>query len=62
MMPALSYYWHLPILIVVISLVCSATRFERWPRILVESLRWGLWTGGILVGVSVVFYVLQLFI
>jgi len=37
-----SIYWHLPVLIVVISLVYSATRFEPWPMILRETLRWML--------------------
>jgi len=37
-----SIYWHLPVLIVVISLVYSATRFEPWPLILRESVRWML--------------------
>ena len=35
-------YYHLPILIVVISLVYSATRFEDWRSILKEAFRWGL--------------------
>ena len=35
-------YWHLPILIVVISLVYSATRFESWRAIFVEAVRWRL--------------------
>ena len=34
-------YFHLPVLIVVISLVYSATRFEHWPNIFSEALRWG---------------------
>jgi hypothetical protein len=38
----LPYYWHLPILIVVISLVYSATRFDEWPVILREGVRWGV--------------------
>jgi hypothetical protein len=29
-------------LIVVISLVQGATRFESWPSIFVEAFRWGL--------------------
>jgi hypothetical protein len=37
-----SIYWHLPILIVVISLVYSATRYDEWGLILREALRWGL--------------------
>jgi len=39
---ATNIYWHLPILIVVISLVYSATRFEQWRSIFVEAFRWGL--------------------
>jgi hypothetical protein len=35
-------YYHFPILIVVISLVYSATRFEDWRSILKEAFRWGL--------------------
>jgi hypothetical protein len=38
----LPYYWHLPVLLVIISLVYSATRFDDWPHILREALRWGL--------------------
>ncbi len=34
-------YWHLPILIVVVSLVYSATRFDRWGAIFKEAYRWG---------------------
>jgi hypothetical protein len=29
-------------MIVIISLVYSATRFERWKSIFVEAFRWGL--------------------
>src|SRR5438270_837005 len=36
------YYWHLPILIVVISLVYSATRFDEWQPIVRVAVRWGL--------------------
>jgi len=39
---AAKIYWHLPILIVDISLVYSATRFEQWRSIFVEAFRWGL--------------------
>ena len=35
---AASIYWHLPILLVVFSLVYSATRHDRWDRILREAL------------------------
>jgi hypothetical protein len=44
MMPlfAASIYWHMPVLIVVVSLVYSATRHDRWDRILHEAVRWGM--------------------
>jgi hypothetical protein len=39
---AASIYWDLPVLIVVVSLVYSATRYDRWDLILREAVRWGL--------------------
>jgi hypothetical protein len=42
MLGQISYYWHLPILIVVISLVYSATRFDSWGSIFREAVRWGI--------------------
>ena len=59
---AISIYWHLPILIVVISLVYSATRFERWGNILSEAVRWGLRMSAFLVGIGVLLFFLSLFI
>ncbi len=53
-------YWHLPVLIVVISVVYSATRFERWENILREALRWGLRMAGFLCGIGLVLYVVSL--
>jgi hypothetical protein len=55
---AISIYLHLPVLIVLISLVYSATRYERWDAILHEALRWGLRMSAFLVGIVVVLYVL----
>ncbi|HEY1859605.1 MAG TPA: hypothetical protein VGG61_04585 [Gemmataceae bacterium] len=40
--PHLPFYWHLPLLIVLVSLVYSATRFDQWGAIVHESARWGL--------------------
>ena len=37
----LSIYWQLPVLIIVISLVYSATRYDHWGAILREAVRWG---------------------
>ena len=38
----LLYYVHVPLLIILISLVYSATRFDEPMPILREALRWGL--------------------
>lgn len=53
----LPFYCHLPILIVVVSLVYSATRFERWGPILQEAGRWGLRMTVFLLGFAAVLYV-----
>jgi hypothetical protein len=57
-----SVYWHLPVLIVVISLVYSATRFEEWQNIVREAARWGLRMTGFLFAIAVGLYVLSYFI
>jgi hypothetical protein len=38
----LPFYWHLPLLVVLISLVYSATRHDQWSAITREAVRWGL--------------------
>jgi hypothetical protein len=55
-------YYHLPILIVVISLVYSATRFDEWGAILHEAFRWGVRMAGFLLAIGVVLYVVATFI
>ena len=55
---AANIYWHLPILIVVISLVYSATRFESWRAIFVEAFRWGLRMTAFLVVIAMLLTVL----
>jgi hypothetical protein len=57
-----SIYWQLPILIVVISLVYSATRFDQWGSILREAVRWGVRMTTFLLGIAVVLFVLAKFI
>jgi hypothetical protein len=57
-----SIYWHFPILIVVISLVYSATRFDRWPSILAEAFRWGLRMTVFLAAIGAALYFLSMFI
>jgi hypothetical protein len=39
---AMSIYWHLPFMLLLVSLVYSATRHEDWDDILVEAFRWGI--------------------
>jgi hypothetical protein len=41
-LPSNIYVWELPLLIVLISLVYSATRFDHWPAILREAVRWAV--------------------
>jgi hypothetical protein len=55
-------YLHLPILIVVISLVYSATRFDDWPAIFHEAFRWGLRMALFLFAIGLVLYALATFI
>lgn len=54
----LPFYWHLPVLIVVISLVYSGTRFDEWSYIWREAVRWGLRLLAFLFVILVVLYVL----
>jgi hypothetical protein len=56
-----SIYWHLPFLIIIISLVYSATRYEDWGAILREAFRWGVRMTTFLVVIGLVVYVLALF-
>jgi hypothetical protein len=59
---AVSIYWHLPILIVVISLVYSATRYDRWDLILHEAWRWGRNMAAFLLGIAFVIYLVAQFV
>lgn len=54
----LLYYVHVPVLLVLISLVYSATRFDQWHLILREAVRWGLRLLLFLVVIAVVLYAL----
>jgi hypothetical protein len=55
-----SIYWHLPILIVVVSLVYSATRYDQWKAILAESVRWGFRLTSFLVGIGIILYLVTI--
>lgn len=54
-----SLYWHLPFLIVLISLVYSGTRYDQWGLILREALRWGLRLTGFLFAVVLVLFLVS---
>lgn len=55
------YFVELPLLIVLISLVYSATRFEEWGAILLEAIRWGLRLALFLVAIGFVLFMLHYF-
>lgn len=50
----LGIYWQLPVLLILISLVYSATRFDRWDAILREAFRWVVRMGLFLIGIVLV--------
>ena len=56
MLFAMSIYVHLPLMLLVISLVYSATRHDRWDDILIEAFRWGIRMFGFMVLVAVVLF------
>ena len=54
------FYWQLPAVIALISLVYSATRHDDWGAIFSEAWRWGLRMAAFRVGIAVVLLVLAL--
>jgi hypothetical protein len=58
---AANLFWHLPVLIVLVSLVYSATRYDEWRPILREALRWGLRLAGFLLVIGVALYLWKFF-
>jgi hypothetical protein len=66
MMPAMlfaaSIYWHLPFLVLAISLVYSATRYDQWDAIFHETFRWGLRMFGFMFAIFVVLVVTAILI
>jgi hypothetical protein len=56
---AVSIYWHLPFMLVIISLVYSATRYDDWDAILLEAFRWGLRMVGFMLAIVVVLFVVS---
>jgi hypothetical protein len=53
------YLVDLPVLIVLISLVYSATRFDEWRPILIEAVRWGLRLALFLIFIGFALYILD---
>ncbi len=53
------YFVDLPLLVILISLVYSATRFDEWGAILREALRWGLRLVAFLVAIGFALYLLD---
>ena len=54
-----SIYWDLPVLLIAVSLVYSATRHDRWDRIVKEAAGWIGRMVGFLGGLGVLLYVLS---
>jgi hypothetical protein len=54
------YLIDLPLLIVLVSLVYSATRFDQWGPILREAVRWGGRLVAFLGAIGVVLFLLTL--
>lgn len=59
MLFANSIYWDFPILLIVVSLVYSATRHDRWNLILQEAVGWGIRISGFLFMIGFVLYALS---
>jgi cytochrome c-type biogenesis protein CcmH/NrfF len=57
-----SIYWHLPVLLVVVSIVYSATRHDRWNRIFHEAFRWGRNMAVFLGVIALVLFVLSTYL
>jgi hypothetical protein len=55
------YFVDLPVLIVLISLVYSATRSDQWLPILREAFRWGLRLVAFLAAICIALYILAQF-
>jgi hypothetical protein len=56
MLFAMAIYYHLPLMLLVISLVYSATRHDEWDEILLEAFRWGIRMFGFMVLVGAVLF------
>ncbi len=59
---AVSIYWDLPVLLVVVSLVYAATRHDRWDKIVSEAVGWGVRISLFLVGIGLLLYLLSTYL
>lgn len=59
---AVSIYWDLPVLLVVVSLVYAATRHDRWDKIVREAFSWGLRITTFLGGIGLALYLLSTYL
>jgi hypothetical protein len=59
---AVGIYWELPILLILVSLVYSATRYDRWDLIVHEAVRWGSRMLMFLGGIALTLLVLSIFV
>jgi hypothetical protein len=62
MLNNVAVYWiHLPVMVVLVSLVYGATRFDDWPNILREAARWVVRLTFFLFTIVAVLFVLAMF-
>ena len=59
---AVSIYWDLPVLLVVVSLVYAATRHDGWDKIVREAVGWGLRIALFLTAIGLVLYLLSTYL
>lgn len=59
---AVSIYWDLPVLLVVVSLVYAASRHDRWDKILAEGFGWGVRIAVFLFGIGLALYLLSTYL
>lgn len=58
----MNIYIHLPILIIVVSLVYSATRHDNWNKILREALHWAFRMTTFLLAIGLILFALSTFL
>jgi hypothetical protein len=59
---AASIYWHLPVVLIVVSLVYSGTRYDRWNMIFLEAWRWGRRMAVFLGAIALVLFLLSTYL